>query len=316
MSWIKRNLFFVIGSGVAMILLGLAGYYLYAQWSGYEDNNTKLEGSYAELTRIAKLQPNPGNEKVDNIAIAKEHKLKVRAVMDQAGGFFTPVLAIPPGTNISSEAFKAALQRTVDELTRNAISASVTLQPKYPFSFAAQQPLVKFAPGSLGPLATELGEVRAICDVLFKAKINMLYNLRRPRVSEDDSKGPQSDYLEISATTNELAILSPYEVTFYGFSGELASVLAGFANDRHGFFVTTLNVEPGTPSSGSVMDPNTGAMMGEGNVMPGRYPGMVPPPMTTPAPNSAGRGGLPVVLDERQLKVTMGVIVVKLQPKK
>lgn len=316
-------MFFVVGAAVAVLLLAAAGYYLYVQWNVNSENSTKLEASYADLKRIADLQPNPGNEKVDNSAIAREHRGKVRAVINRTANFFTPVPAIPPGTNVSAADFSGALRKTIDELTRSAAGSSVTLQPKYDFSFLAQRPLVKFAPGSLEPLAAELGDVKAICDVLFKAKINMLYNLRRPRVSDDDLKGSQSDYLDTSATTNDLAVLMPYEVTFYGFSGELAAVLAGFAGDSHGFIVTTLNVEPGTPSSNPVMDASGGAMMGENAGMPGRYPGNPYPgnpygaaPAPTPAQMSSGKGGLPVVLDERQLKVTMGVIVIKLLPKK
>lgn len=300
MSWIKRNLLFVIGGAVALVLLGLASFYLYAEWNLNREKTTKLEESYNNLTRIANLQPSPGNDKVDNIAIAREHQARVRAVIASTTNLFIPVPGIPPGPNVSSEAFAAALRRTVDELTRNAAAASVKLQPHYDFSFAAQRPLVKFAPGSLDSLAAELGEIKAICDVLFKAKINTLYNLRRPRVSDDDLKGPQSDYLEKTATTNELAVLVPYEVTFYGFSGELAAVLAGFANEPHGFIVTTLNVDLGVPSAATA-DAFSGAA-------PGLPPGAAAP--------TAGRGGSSVMLDERQLKVTMGVALVKLLPKK
>ena len=314
MSWIKRNLVFVIGAAVAVILLGLAGYYLYAQWSLNNDKTVKLEQDYTDLERISKLQPNPGSDKVDNIGIAKADQVVVRSEIAHTIAFFTPVPPIPPGTNVSAADFSGALRKTIDELTRNAASASVNLQPKYDFSFAAQRPLVKFA-GTLEPLASELGDIKAICDVLFKAKINMLYNLRRPRVSDDDLKGTQSDYLETTATTNDLAVLMPYEVTFYGFSGELAAVLSGFASDPHGFIVTTLNVEPGTPASNTSLDAN-GAMMGEGAPMMNRYYAVTPVPAAMPAAMGTGRGGLPVVLDERQLKVTLGVTVVKLLPKK
>ena len=310
MSWIKRNLLFVIGGAVAVALLVLAGIYLYAEWNLNSEKTTKLEESYADLTRIANLQPNPGNDKVDNTAIAKANQSLVRAQIARTAAYFTAVPAIPPGTNVSAADFSAALRRTVDELTRNAGTASVTLPPKYDFSFAAQRPLVKFA-GSLDPVASELGEVKAICDVLFKAKINTLFNLRRPRVSDDDLRGLQSDYLEVAATTNDLAVLTPYEVTFYGFSGELVAVLAGFANEPHGFIVTTLNVEPGTPSS-TPADAFSGAGMNEAAMMERRFGAMAMPGGTAGTPG-VGRGGLP---DERQLKVTMGVTLVKLLPKK
>lgn len=333
MSWIKRNLVFVIFAALAVALLGLAGWYLYAQWSLYNDNGDKLEAAYKELDRISKLNPNPGNAskpESDNIRNAASEEARVRAVIKDAQKYFAPIESIPPGPNVSSEAFAAALRRTVDDLTHDAANASVTIQPKYDFSFAAQKPLVKFA-GSLDALAAQLGEVKAICDVLFGAKINTLYNLRRVRVSDDDFKGPQSDYIETSAQTNELAVLVPYEVTFYGFSTEIASVLAGFANQPHGFIVTTINVEPGMPSTASGENPggvpspyggygyanpnnpygNPNNPYGMGNPYGAAQPGMA---QATGATGT--KGGLPVMLDERQLKVTMGIEIVKLQPKK
>jgi hypothetical protein len=155
--------------------------------------------------------------------------------------------------------------------------------------------------------------------------VNNLYNLRRVRSTQDDLTGPQSDYLDSTPVTNDLAVLVPYEVTFFGFSGELAGVLAGFANEPHGYIVTTLNVEPGTPSAAPT--DATAVTMGEGayspqasRYYPGGYPNPYGAPPTAPAaaPATAGaaRGGLPVMLDEKQLKVTMGVSVVKLLPKK
>jgi hypothetical protein len=320
MSWIKRNLFFVIGSAVAVALLGLAGWYLYSEWNLNNESSSKLEAAYTELSRISTKQPNPGNEKTDNIKNARDATAKVREVIGRTHGFFKPVIPIPPGASVSSEAFAAALRRTVDELTHSAANSSVTLQPKYDFSFAAQRPLVKFA-GSLDPLAAELGEVKAICDVLFKAKVNTLYNLRRVRVSPDDLSGPQSDYLETAPVTNDLAVLVPYEVTFYGFSAEIASVLSGFANEPHGFIVTTINVEPGVPSS-TPADAPVMTMADAAYSSPmsryryGNPAAYAPPPVAPVAPAATGMGGSPVMLDEKQLKVTMGVSVVKLLSKK
>ena len=321
MSWIKRNLFFVIGAAVAVVLLGLAGWYLYSEWNLNNENSSKLEAAYAELTRISSKPQNAGNEKTDNIKNAREYTAKVREVINKTHNYFKPIPPLPPGINVSSEAFAAALRRTVDELTRSAANSSVTLQPKYDFSFAAQRPLVKFAPGSLDPLAAELGEVKAVCDVLFKAKVNTLYNLRRVRVSPDDLSGPQSDYLETSPVTNDLAVLVPYEVTFYGFSAELAAVLAGFANEPHGFIVTTVNVEPGVPSSTPTDAPVVTMAEGAYPSPMSRYrygnpAAYAPPPVAPVATPATGMGGSPVMLDEKQLKVTMGVSVVKLLPKK
>ena len=83
----------------------------------------------------------------------------------------------------------------------------MTLPPKYDFSFTAQRSLVKFASGSLGPLATQLGEVKAITEVLLAARINALDGIQRVRVSV---KLPSRSQLHaqvgkvLSATVREL----------------------------------------------------------------------------------------------------------------
>jgi hypothetical protein len=137
------------------------------------------------------------------------------------------------------------------------------------------------------------------------------------RISDDDLKGPQSDYLDasITAVTNELAVLTPYELTFRCFSTELAGVLAGFANSPHGFIIKTVNVETGGAAAG-VGDQAAGGY--PPGYPPGYYPGNRPEMMATPAPvaQTTLRGGVPVLLDEKQLKVTMIVTLVKLLPRK
>ena len=49
-------------------------------------------------------------------------------------------------------------------------------------------------------MSVQLGEVREICNVLYRAKVNSLDTLRRVRVSADDFKGPQADYVKATLT--------------------------------------------------------------------------------------------------------------------
>jgi hypothetical protein len=327
MPWIKRNLLFLIGAVVAVILLGLGGWYLYAKSELNSANLEELNKAYAELERIAGLNPNPGNSKTDNIALAKEQQARVRDQIRKVGRFFTPIPPIPAGANVTSEAFSAALRRTVVELVSQAGMASVGLPPKnattgasYNFSFDAQRNLVKFASGSLPALSSQLGEIKTICGVLYAARINSLDGIRRERVSTDDSSGAATDYLDGQSVTNELGVLTPYEVTFRCFSPELAGVLGGLASDPHGLLVKTINVEPAPPSSAPASDAS-GAMGAYSQGFAGsRYlPGGGNPYAAAAAPSgvpAVGAGGLPILLDEKPLKVTMVVNVLKLQPRK
>jgi len=300
MAWIKRNLFFVIGGVLALGLLGAAGFYNYKGWSQNAAAFDKLTGIYNTLRELMSKKPSPGNDRVDNIAAAREQEHQVRDWTRQAAGYFQPIAPIPnTGTNaVSSEAFAAALRRTIDQLQHEAEAASVTLPPRYNFSFEAQRSRVNFSSGSLGALAAQFGEVKTISEILFAARVNSLDGIQRVRVSDDDANGPQADYFDGHSVTNNLAVLTPYQITFRSFSPEIAQVLAGFASSPHGFVVKSISIQ--TAGALAATSPDATA----------------PPPSPTPVPTvTPGRGGLQTVLNEQLLRVTLVVEVVKLLPK-
>jgi hypothetical protein len=301
MAWIKRNLFFVIGGILAIGLLGAAGFYNYRGWSYNSAKNDKLKEIYGTLRNLTSQKPSPGNDKVDNIAAAREQERRIRDWIRQAADYFQPIAPIPDTGNnaVSSEAFAAALRRTIDQMQHEADAASVILPPQYNFSFKAQRDLVKFAPGSLGSLAAQFGEVRTIAEILYAAKVNSLDGIQRVRVSDDDASGPQADYFDDHSVTNNLAVLTPYQITFRSFSPEIAQVLAGFASSPHGFIVKSISVQAAGTLAATSPDATA------------------PSPSPTPVPTvTPGRGGLQTVLNEQLLRVTLVVEVVKLLPKK
>ena len=295
MAWIKRNLFFVIGGILAIGLLGSAGFYIYKGWSHNAAALNELNQIYSTLRELTSKKPSPGSDKVNNIEAAKQQESQVREWIHRAGDYFKPITPVPNPLNgiVSNEGFAAALRRMIDQLQHEAETASVTLPPQYDFSFKAQRDLVKFA-GSLEPLAQQLGEVKTIAEILYAARVNALDGIQRVRVSDDDASGPQADYLDDHPATNNLAVLTPYQITFRSFSPEIGAVLAGFASSPHGFIVKGINVQ--LAGAAATMSPDT----------------------TAPAPVSGapGRVGLQTVLNEQLLRVTLVVEVVKLLPKK
>ena len=246
MIWIKRNLFFVIGGVLALGLLGAAGFYDYASWKRNSAAFDKLNEVYNTLRQLTHQNPSPGNDKINNVEAAKQQEAQLRDWIRQAQNYFQPIAPIPNPTNgpISNELFADALHRTIDQLQRDATNANVSVLPQYSFSFEAQRSRVKFAPGSLGALAAQLGEVKAISEILFAARVNQLDGIQRVRVSDDDVSGPQTDYLAGNSVTNGLVVVTPYTVTFRAFSPEIAQTLAGFASSPHGFIVKSINVQP------------------------------------------------------------------------
>jgi hypothetical protein len=337
MDWIKRNLVFVIGGAITLVLMALAGWYCFSGWSNNAEQKEEITKAYEELNALYANKPAPGDgKKVNNIALAKEQQKEAQEFIQKLAGFLERIPALPPGANVSGRDYSAALQETITQLQREATNSSVILPPRYKFSFEKQAGLVTFAPGTLDALAAQLGEVKAICDVLNAAKINSLDAIRRERVpgSPDDLSGPASDYTEHLSVTNELAILTPYEITFRCFTPELAAVLAGFAQSRYGLIVKAINVEPALnpltsdvaaaqpiyvqPVAQPQLRPGIGEEGGPRSPYGNRYgvPGQVAPVAVaqpvyaTPAP----RSGLQPFLKEKQLKVTLLLHVVKLLP--
>lgn len=319
MGWIKRNLFIVVGSAVALALLGGSGVFIYQGWSRNSDAAGKLKEIYDQLTTLAQKKPAPGDQKINNTAIAREQEQQLAAWIESVQEYFKPVMPIPSGANITGQAYTTELSKTISLLNKEAETASVTLPPNYYFSFSAQQSRLVFAAGSLESLAVQLGEVKTISKILFDARINALAGIQRVRVSEDDVNGPQSDYLDERPVTNDLAVLTPYVVTFRCFTPELARVISGFATSSNAFIVKSINVQPasGAVAPADAAAPTPGGPPPGWRGMRGRNPGeMAVPPAVTPAPQPApGRGGVQTVLKEQMLQITLEVELVKLLPK-
>ena len=312
MGWIKRNLFFVGGGILALALLAAAAIYDFQSLRRNITAKDKLSEIYGTLRDLNNHKPSPGNDKIDNIAAAREQERQVRDWLAQTTNYFQPIAPIPAptGGGVTSEQFANALRRTIHDLQQESAGASVLLPPDYSFSFTAQRTLVRFAPGSPQLLAAQLGEVKAISEIFFAAHVNSLDGVQRLRVSDDDSAGPQADYLDDQPTTSDVAVLTPYEITFRSFGPEVAQVLANFASSPHGFIVKGINIAPA----------EIAATTATYATQPPAATYAAPPPAATyatqpPAAPVLSKGGLPIVLDEKLLSVTLMVEVVKLSPR-
>jgi hypothetical protein len=327
MAWIKRNLFFVLGSLVALGLMGVGVYYLLSQISEEQRLAEEIQKDYSTLTALVTQKPHPGAGAIDNIAAAKEQAAKLREYITKAGKVFQRILPIPdsPPNRISPRDFANQLVNTISQLRRDAERQGVALSTtNYDFTFHSQIQALNFDPASLGPLAIHLGEVKALSEVLFEAQINSLDSMRRESIPSANDDNPP-DYLPAyqKSITNTLAELTPYELTFKCFSGELAQVLAGLAGSPHGFIVKTINIVP-TEALGMPED-----NMSTPTPMPVRRPMFTrgpdgsrqiyqPPPPLLNAPGAAPPPrGSQAFLNEKPVRVTLLVQVVKLrQPAK
>lgn len=337
MGWIKRNLFFVVSGVVALALLGGAGFYIYQGWNHNSQLAGQLNDIYSKLSELAQTQPQPGNDKINNTEKAKEQEQQIRGWINDGASRFHPIPAIPAG-EVTSKTFLNALNSTVYQLRDEAKESSVTVPHDYNFSFQVQSSKLTISSG-LAPLAQQLGEVKSIVEVLFDARVNNLDSIQRVPVSDDDASGGlQSDYNDKPSVTNELAIITPYVVTFQSFTPELAKVISGFSSSTNPFVVKAVNVQPASAPAGLGENmpgavPQTyrqayqnydadRAPPPPGFNTPGyrgyapAYPGYPQPNQPQPTTGLSGRkGGLPTVLKEQLLRITIEVDVVKLQLK-
>jgi len=342
MAWVKRNLFFVVGGAVALILMGAAGWYFYSKLQLNNEIYTKLNEQYQTLTQLNSEDPHPGSKSVDNIKIAKDQTRELRDFVEKTRTHFQRIAPIPDAQKFTDQEFSSALTLTIDQLAHDATNASVILPMHgYAFSFSAQRASLTLDPKGLAPLATQLGEVKEICEILFKSKINSLDNLRRERVSVNDASGTVTDYLSEKSVTNDMAVITPYEVSFRSFSTELASVLAGFASSPYGIIVKTINVEL-APQEAAAEQPQEAAppryiyqpaptpdpaqsRRSSEDAFRSRYgigrPNTPQPVQPQPQPQyvmptaPAAPKTLQTALDEQKLRITLSLSIVKLQPK-
>jgi hypothetical protein len=268
MSWIKRNLFFVIGGAVALVLMGLAGWFLYSNWNSNNQIKTEVSSKLDELNKLNKERPHPGVKEVNNVTNAEDQTRQLREFITKTRACFTPIAAIPSTPQVDDQGFSRGLSSTIKGLQDLAAKNSVSVPQGYCFSFEAMKTNVNFAPGSLGRVAAQLGEVKAISEILLQSRINSLTSVRRERVSADDSGGPQTDYVSGTTVTNDLAIVTPYEATFTCFSAELGAVLAALATSPYGIVVRSVDVTPAPVAENTA------------NATPGSPPTMAADPYT------------------------------------
>ncbi|TMP96185.1 MAG: hypothetical protein E6L09_15390 [Verrucomicrobia bacterium] len=334
MDWLKKNLFLVTGGLVAFGLLGFALFFLFTRKQAVDEVTGQLTAQTEELKNLVNRDPHPNQE---NIEKARQEQKKLAAFLEQSRRFFVPVASF---TNIESAAFKNQLETTISDMLHDADKAGVSLPnapAKYDFTFKPQRSSVDFAPDTLLPLAMQVAEIKAICDILFAARVQTMVGLRRTPVAKEDEG--TTDYLfGRKPTTNTVAsaILVPYEVVFQGFTAELAAVLEGFYRSSNCFVVKNIDVqtnvvlaaaaEPAAPypympytmtappaPSGAPTAQQMNEMMRRRY---GRYAmrPMLPEPTPTPTPAFAPppRRGPETILDERPFKVTMYIEAVRL----
>lgn len=324
MAWLKKNLLLVVSGVVALGLLGFAGFYLWSKYSLESQVTESLAGQTKELEDYYKKEPNPGNEKVDNIKAAKEQDKKLSEFAEESRKTFAQ-LSYP--TNLDSGGLNLLLNVSIDELQRSADKAGVKLPPQYGFSFGQARTKMSFDQKEILPLARMMLDVKTICNELFQSRILVLDGIRRSAASSFDTvqSSGVSEFWNKKPTTNDWAIPTPYEFTFHCFTSELAAVLETLYRSPYGFLIKNVVVdtsasqyldkaadstaEPAAPMMPNMNMAQLSMMMRYGR----RYAPAAPPPQEVPAAAATAKGGLTPWLDEKPFRAILWIEVVRLR---
>ena len=323
MSWIKRNLAFVISLAVALALLIGGAVYLFSAQSDAEAANGELEAKKNEYDTLVKREPYPNTKNID---LAKAEQVRFAELKAQSLTTFSQYSSV--GT-LDDASFKALLTRTIGDLERSAERKGVKLpsgsdggsgaSSKYNFTFSTQRRELRLAPNTLQPLALALTDIREFSEILFASKIHSLQHIKRSAIGTNELAG-SGDILSKKVGTNTVigAGIHPYEVQFQCFSSELGEVLTRCVGASNAYVLKTVNVDrpsgdgsdsaeaaPANPAAGMM------AMMSRYGLRPGM--GTMPP---ASQPNAAaatpsGKVG-DIVLEQKPIRVTLGFEVVRL----
>jgi hypothetical protein len=289
MSWVKRNLFFVIGAAVAGVLIILAVVNLIGKLGQDKLATDELEQQWHTLKGYYEMNPFPSQE---NLNAMRGDVNRLRKFMADGRPLFTPVKATLYN---NPQQFKTALDNMVAQLNASAKKAGVLLPPQFYYGFQGQANQLNFSLGGMRTMSHQMAEIQKFCEILFDAKINRLESVARARAGVDDDNPaiPTAELTDETIRTNRLGAIYPYRLTFRCFSGELAAVMEGFANSPHGFLVKAVEVEAVPLDAPGVFDPTL--MPPPGSPPPGFPPPGIRPPRTflppRPLPGGGGGGG-------------------------
>ena len=314
MSWAKRNLYFLISCIAAVVLLGAAGWYCYSEWQGNSQSWDALQQAISQLNTFS---TKPITASKENIDAARAQVKQMQSLNSDLRKFLSPIAPIPNTGKIDNRTLAFAVRDTIRQLRVDA-GPNITLPPDYAFSFSAQRDKAVYVEQSWGQLAQQLGEVRTICNLLFSNRINSLDSIQREHTADDmGGTSQQPDYVDFVSVTNNNSVTTPYQVTFRCFDAELGGVLASFANQPYGIMVRTLEVEPAEMAATEMntqpqFQPQQPQVPAPGRVFHGGGPVPATPAPTMPTTAPAMMGGLPIIVDENRLKVSMLLEVVKI----
>ena len=187
--------------------------------------------------------PYPSDE---NIQHAKEDLGQVKALVDELHKTFVPFPA-PPALDVKG--FSEYLENTIFDLRTKATNAEVGVPDDFAFGFTDQRGKLNYPRECIPLWMQQVAEIKSLCDILYRARINSLISVRRVPVSEsNDMIVSVNDLLPSRTTPTPYGTATPYKIEFRSFSRELAAVMEGLARSSNFMSVKNMVVRPSGPA--------------------------------------------------------------------
>jgi hypothetical protein len=187
------------------------------------------------------LQRKPVYPSDEHVQQAKAGLSQVQEFEDQLHKAFAPWASFPKE---DEKGFSAYLEDTIVDLKTKATNASVGMPETIAFGFTDQRGKLRYPLESIDPWMQQLTEIKALIDILLKAKINSLAYFRRVAVSSNDLFLNPNDTFPASMVITPSQTRTPYKMEFRCFSRELAAVMDGLARSSNCFVVKNVVVMP------------------------------------------------------------------------
>lgn len=296
MTWIKRNLIFVITAFVGVVLIGWAVW----SWLGVksEDDQAKTDFDTVmnELNQLRTMNPYPTPE---HIEAAKGEATQMRGLVADYQTVFAP---FPPVPAMDEKTFAAELSRRVALWQNEAKTTAVKVPTDdYGFSFDGLRGLLSFPSNCIPVWLQQFNEINGIIDIVLRSHVNEVTGLMRVPVYPGDQGGPS--FVATTWVTNNLGVVAPYQVDMVCFSRDLATVLEGFVNATNCYVVRSVTVRPTTNLANQ---PGANPMVNAAEQR--RFVPQIPG-----KPGAKGQTGV-TIIRERPLFVSLVVDAIQLKP--
>ena len=344
MLWIKRNLFIVVGGILSLAMLGGAGYFVYNAFYDNDDQDVALDALKVELQGLQSgIYPSD-----ENITLVQSNTALARLFMNEAGRLLVSESVKPMNPAAFNVELIKALDRLRRDGTNASVELPPKYEFTFGEVKTRNWPGYTVEPflAQLQDITAICG-VLYKAKVKGLDSINRVPAFPGDPGGADlimDLAAKTNAF-----STNANLVITPYRITFRGFVGELAAVLNGFAQTKEFIAVRQIDLEAGGaggPLVPAAMDPMSDSMMRPGG--PGGLPGVpgapgipgapmsLAPGMAAPAPAVAApapvqpvrpaaaprpgalgavppppKSSLTPILDEKPLRVTMVLDVIK-----